>query len=700
MKSLVLAEKPSVARDLARVLGCKQSTRHYIEGPRYVVTWALGHLIELKMPEDYDKQYKTWRMEDLPIIPKQMGLKIIRQTSSQFRAIDQLAKRKDLGELIIATDAGREGELVARWIIEKIRWNKPVKRLWISSQTDKAIRDGFSRLKPASHYDNLYDSAVCRAEADWLIGLNVTRALTTKYNDQLSAGRVQTPTLAMIIEREKEIQAFKPQEYWTITASAAGLTAHWRKNGEERLFDHQQAEAILRSISGKNGSVKSIQRSEKSESQPLPYDLTELQRDANRRFGFSAKKTSNVLQQLYEHYKLVTYPRTDSRYLTKDIEKTMLDRLKGISSAYGNETRALIREKGKVLAKKVFNNEKVTDHHAIIPTEEPLFIADLSADERKLYDLIVRRFLALFYPVYRAEHIQAEIDVNGETFFIKEKQVTEPGWKAIAGSEDDSEPSHSLEKLQVGATVQLKNPQINKKLTEPPKRFTEADLLHRMEKYGLGTPATRADIIEKILNSGSVDRQNGRLYPTPKGKQLIDLVNDALKSPKLTAKWEKELEVIARGNGNPKSFLASIRKQTQTLVSEIKSSDQTYRAHNLTGSKCPECGELLKEVKGRDGRMLVCSNRECGYRRRKDPKVSNHRCPQCHKKMEIHEGKAGMYFKCRHCNITEKATKDRKAVTKREERQLMKKYSKADDDFAGNSLADALKAALENKEQS
>jgi DNA topoisomerase III len=696
MKSLVLAEKPSVAREIARVLGCKQSTRHYIEGPRYIVTWALGHLIELKMPEDYDKNYQSWRMEDLPIIPKQMGLKVIRQTSGQFRAIDQLAKRNDIGELIIATDAGREGELVARWIIEKIKWKKPLKRLWISSQTDKAIRDGFAQLKPAAQYNNLYESAVCRAEADWLIGLNVTRALTTKYNDPLSAGRVQTPTLAMIIERDKEIQAFKPQEYFTITAGIGGMDAVWENNGEGRLFDHKKAESVLQAVSGKNGVVKDIKRQEKSESVPLPYDLTELQRDANRRFGFSAKKTSNTLQNLYEHYKLVTYPRTDSRYLTKDIENTMLDRLKGIASAYGEEVRPLIKQKGQVVAKKVFNDAKVTDHHAIIPTEEPLFINDLSNDERKLYDIIVRRFLALFYPNYRFEQVQAVIDVAGETFIVREKNVIDLGFKAVTGKNDDDKSTKVLDKLQVGQEFGLKNAQIHKKLTEPPQRFSEADLLHRMEKYGLGTPATRADIIEKLLNSQSIDRQNNRLYPTPKGKQLIDLVNDLLKSPKLTARWEKELESISRGSGNAKTFMANIKKQTESLVSEIRSSEETYRAHNLTGSKCPECDELLKEVKGKDGRMLVCSNRECHYRRRKDPKLSNHRCPKCHKKMEINDGKAGKYFQCRNCNIVEKVEGTKKKVSKKEERQLLKKYNKQDEGF-GNSLADALKSALKDQ---
>lgn len=311
MKSLVLAEKPSVARELARVLGCKQTHKSYLEGNQYIVTWALGHLIELKMPEHYDTKYKTWNLEDLPIIPPKMGLKVIKQTSHQYRAIEALAKRKDIKDCIIATDAGREGELVARWILEKLHWNKPIKRLWISSQTDKAIKEGFKQLKPGRQFDDLYHSAVCRAEADWLIGLNVTRALTTKYKDPLSAGRVQTPTLAMILERELQIQRFVPKEYWTIRAEIGPLTADWEKNNEKRIFAKAEAENILRRIDGKKAVLEKIDRKKKSEPQPLPYDLTELQRDANKRFGFSAKKTLTVLQRLYEQHKLVTYPRTD-----------------------------------------------------------------------------------------------------------------------------------------------------------------------------------------------------------------------------------------------------------------------------------------------------------------------------------------------------------------------------------------------------
>ncbi len=696
MKSLVLAEKPSVAREIARVLGCTQTHKSYIEGPNYIVTWALGHLIELKMPEHYDTKYKQWNLEDLPIIPDKMGLKVMKQTSHQYKAIESLSKRKDVKECIIATDAGREGELVARWILEKIRWNKPIKRLWISSHTDRSIKEGFAKLRPGSEYENLYASAVCRAEADWLIGLNVTRALTTKYKDPLSAGRVQTPTLALVMEREKTIQTFKPQEYWTISAQIGPLKADWEENGEKRIFSKDQVDHILAKGKGQKAAVQSINRTAKSEQQPLPYDLTELQRDANKRFGFSAKKTSSVLQKLYEQHKLVTYPRTDSRYLTTDMEATMLDRVEAIAGGYKEEVRSILANKGKVVAKRVFNNEKVTDHHAIIPTEERLFLRDLESDERKLYDLIVKRFLALFYPAYQYETVRAVFDVNGESFSAKETVVIDAGFKAITGK-DEEISGQKLGQITKGQSFSIGQVQAEKKLTEPPARFSESDILGQMEKYGLGTPATRAEIIERIIETEVVERKTGRLHPTPKGKQLMDLVNEELTSPELTAQWEKELEAISRGKGDPKQFLKRIRKQTEQLISEIKTSDKSYRAHNLTGSKCPECQSLLKERNTKEGKILVCSSSECNYRKRKDPKLSNRRCPQCKKKMEMHEGKAGLYFQCRKCNVVEKAEERKKAVNKREERKLVQKYSQKDDNF-GNSLGDLLKAALEKKD--
>ncbi len=697
MKSLVLAEKPSVAREIARVLGCRQSHKSYIEGDKYIVTWALGHLIELKMPEHYDTKYKNWNLEDLPIIPDQMGLKVMKQTSHQYKAIENLAKRKDIKEIIIATDAGREGELVARWILEKIRWRKTIKRLWISSVTDRAIRDGFQNLKPGKQFEDLYESAVCRAEADWLIGLNVTRALTTKYKDPLSAGRVQTPTLALVMEREALIQKFVPKEYWTIRAQIGPLQADWEKNGEKRIFSKEAADEVLSKVKGQKAVIHSIIRKEKTEPQPLPYDLTELQRDANKRYGFSAKKTSNVLQKLYEQHKLVTYPRTDSRYLTKDMEATMMDRLHGIAASYKDEVKPILANQGKVLAKRVFNNEKVTDHHAIIPTEERVHLSDLSADERKLYELILRRFLAIFHNPYKYETIHASIEVNSETFTARETAVIDLGYRKVERSSGEETGKQSLRNISKGQSFTVQTAELSAKLTEPPLRYSEADILTQMEKYSLGTPATRAEIIERLLDTEAIERQNGRLFPTKKGKQLMDLVNEDLKSPELTTKWEQELEKIARGKADPKEFLQNIRKQTRTLVSEIKKSDKSYRAHNLTGSKCPECDSFLKERNTKDGKILVCSNLDCNFRKRKDPKLSNRRCPQCRKKMEIHQGKAGAYFQCRPCNVVEKAQDKKKAVNKREERKLVQKYTQKEDSF-GTSLGDLLKAAMEDKD--
>lgn len=692
MKSLVLAEKPSVAREIARVLGCNDSKKGYIEGPKYVVTWALGHLIELKTPEDYDNRYKTWKLEDLPIIPKEMKLKVIGKTSPQFRTVADLAKRKDIKELIIATDAGREGELVARWIMEKVRWNKPFKRLWISSQTDQAIRQGFQNLKPGKEFDRLYESAVCRSEADWLIGLNVTRAMTTKYEEPLSAGRVQTPTLAMILQCDKEIEKFVPSEYWTLSANLGRFGAMWERNQEKRLFNKEEAERLEKKVANQQAKVVKVHSKIAKEAQPLPYDLNELQRDANKRYGFSAKKTLSVLQKLYEQHKLVTYPRTDSRYLTTDMVDTMKERLQSIVGSYKEEVRPILQN--PTLPKRVVNNEKVSDHHAIIVTDQPLFLRDLSQDERKLYDLIAKRFIALFYPAYQYESIRMDLDLNGERFVAKGNRVIDLGFKKVIGKDGEDKES-TLPPVEEGQMLSVQDVQLKSAFTEPPHRYTEADLLGKMEKHNLGTPATRADIIEKLLHSESIERQNNRLFPTKKGKQLIDLVADELTSPELTAKWESELEAIAKGKGNAREFLANIRKQTEKLVSEVKMSSKEYRPHNLTGSKCPDCREFLKEKKTKQGRMLICSSRECSYKRAKDPKLSNRRCPQCHKRMEIHDGKAGTYFQCRMCQVVEKAEDKKKKVTKREERQLMKKYS--DDSAFGSSLGDALKQALQNK---
>ncbi|WP_025683568.1 DNA topoisomerase III [Paenibacillus maysiensis] len=708
MKVLVLAEKPSVAREIARVMGSREKHKSYIEGPKYVVTWALGHLVGLAEPEDYDSKYATWNLEDLPILPKSTKLKVLRESNHQFKAVQQLMKRQDIGELIVATDAAREGELLARWIIQMANWKKPFRRLWISSQTDKAIKEGFAKLLPGQQFDRLYESARCRAEADWMIGLNVTRALTCRYNAQLSAGRVQTPTLGMIMEREKEITQFRSQEYDTLTADFGDFQATWRaENGDSRMFDRTQAEALRRKLEGVKGTVSSVKKSEKNEPHPLAYDLTELQRDANQRYGFSAKQTSNVLQRLYEQHKLVTYPRTDSRYLTSDMVDTLKERLNSVAvGPYASLARPLLR-KSLTISKRIVDDSKVTDHHAIIPTEQTLLLNQLSPEERKLYDLIARRFISLFYPPARYDAVAVSVTVEQETFQVKGTTIKDSGWRAVydgnlydtddeAEEREDNGSGVILPELKKGDSVRIERCLVRAGRTMPPKRYTEAALLAQMEKHGLGTPATRADLIEKLVSSDTIERQGNVMHPTGKGKQLIELAAPQLRTPELTARWEAELERIARGQGQPGPFLDSIRAMAKELVSTVKNSSAEYKPHNVTNSHCPDCGTKLLEKKGKQGKFLVCPSVDCGYRRSGEKRLSNRRCPQCHKKMEMKEGKAGLYVRCLPCGITETLDKDKQRVNKREQQKLVRQYEKQES--FGSSLGDLLKAALEQKQ--
>lgn len=707
MKTLVLAEKPSVAREIARVMGARDKHKSYFEGPKYIVTWALGHLVGLAEPEDYDKKYATWNLEDLPILPERAKLKVLRETNHQYKAVQQLMKRQDVGELIVATDAAREGELLARWIMQMAQWKKPFKRLWISSQTDKAIKEGFASLKPGSQFDRLYESARCRAEADWMIGLNVTRALTCRFNAQLSAGRVQTPTLGMIMDRENEINRFRSEEYETLTADMGGFQATWRASGgDARIFDKQQTQALKKRIEGRAGVIAQVKKSEKVEPHPLAYDLTELQRDANRKYGFSAKQTSNVLQRLYEQHKLVTYPRTDSRYLTSDMAGTLKERLESVAvGPYAALARPLLR-KSLNLTKRIVDDSKVTDHHAIIPTEQTVLLNQLNPEERKLYDLIVRRYISLFYPAAKYDSVAVTVKVGEDSFHVKGTTVKDSGWREVYGSDytddDDESADESLDQerallpeLHQGQSVTIQRCHIKSGRTMPPKRYTEAALLAQMEKHGLGTPATRADIIEKLVSSDTIDRQGNSLHPTGKGKQLIELAAPQLRTPELTARWEAELERIARGQGKPEPFLQGIRTMARELVSTVKGSQAEYKPHNVSNSHCPDCNARLLEKKGKRGRFLVCPTEDCGYRRSAEKQLSNRRCPQCHKKMELKEGKAGMFVRCLPCGITEVLDKDKKHVNKREQQKLVKQYSKQES--LGSNLGDLLKAALEKK---
>ncbi|MNB73584.1 DNA topoisomerase 3 [compost metagenome] len=710
MKDLVLAEKPSVAREIARVLGCREKQKSYLEGPKYIVTWALGHLVGLAEPEDYDHKYATWALEDLPILPDRMKLKVLRETGGQFKAVQHLMKRQDVGELIIATDAAREGELLARWIIQMAQWKKPFRRLWISSQTDKAIKEGFASLKPGREFDRLYESARCRAEADWMVGLNVTRALTTKFGAPLSAGRVQTPTLGMIMDREGEILNFRSQEFDTLTADFGNFQAQWRsKSGDGRIFDKTQSAALAKKLEGRNGTLTKVQKSEKSEPHPLAYDLTELQRDANRKFGFSAKQTSSVLQRLYEQHKLVTYPRTDSRYLTADMTGTLKERLDSVAiGPYASLARPLLRRPLNI-TKRIVDDSKVSDHHAIIPTEQTVLLNELNAEERKLYDLIVRRFISLFYPPARFDAVAVTVTVDGETFTAKGSTVKDAGWREVYGgdlslSEEDEAGEGgeaadgrgiTLPELRQGEQVTIRRCLLKGGRTQPPGRYNEASLLTQMEKHGLGTPATRADIIEKLVSSDTIERQGNQLHPTGKGKQLIDLVSPQLRTPDLTARWESELERIARGQGKPEPFLQGIRGMAKELVAEVKNSAAEYKPHNVSNSHCPQCGTRLLEKKSKRGKLLICPADDCGYTRAGEKRLSNRRCPQCHKKMELKEGKAGMYVQCLGCGITETMDKDNKHMNKREQQKLVQQYSKPES--LGTSLGDLLKAAMEKQ---
>lgn len=689
MKQLIIAEKPSVAKDLSRVLKATKKTKNYYEGDKVIVTWALGHLLTLKMPEDLNKEWQQWQLETLPMLPKQIGIKPLPKTGHQLKAIASLAKRKDVGEAVIATDAGREGELVARWILQWVRFNKPVKRLWISSQTDKAIKQGFANLKPASQYDNLYESAISRAKADWLVGLNVTRALTVKYQDNLSAGRVQTPTLALVRQQEKQIEKFLPQEYFTIQFADNQLTFTHQQKNPQAIKTREAAQQLVQQMSQTAGTVEKIEEKVKRQAAPLPYDLTEIQREANQRYGFSAKKTLSLVQSLYEIHKVVTYPRTDSKYLTTDMQNTMKERLQAISD-FNPQVKTIIKNGSKVVLKRVFNNALVSDHHALIPTEQRVNFAKLSSDEQRIYQMIVSRFLMLFLPEYQEKVEKITLSFGSERFVANNKKVLEPGWKGTS-DEPKAKVVHYTEGQKIKGEFS-----IEKQLTTPPKPLSEGTLLAKMEKYSLGTPATRAEMIEKLIKSDLMERKANYLAVTPKGKQLLGLVNPSLVTPELTEKWEKNLEKIAKGQMKSQQFIQQIEQDTKRLVAEIKQSNQSYQDFSITQKRCPECGSLLKEKNGRDGKRLVCTNEDCHYSRRKEPKVSNHRCPQCHKKMEIIEGKNGTYYRCKYDGTTEKMqtkAERKQKMTKHEEKRLLKKYSQENTEME-SPLALALKAMM------
>ncbi len=722
MKTLVIAEKPSVGRDIARVLKCNKNINGAIEGSKYIVTWGLGHLVTLSDPEQYNPKYKEWNMQDLPMIPKYLRLEVIRQTGKQYNAVKSQINRKDVNEIVIATDAGREGELVARWILDKAGNQKPIKRLWISSVTDKAIREGFANLKPGKDYDNLYRAAVSRAEADWLVGINATRALTCKYNAQLSCGRVQTPTLAMIAKREEEIRNFKPVLYYGLTAVVTkndglkqSMKMQWvePKSKSSRSFDKDKVEYVLENIKGQEAKVIKVARSEKRKPAPQLYDLTELQREANKKYDFSAKETLNIMQRLYENHKVLTYPRTDSRYLTTDIVDTLKERLLAISVG---PYRKLVAQVKVIKPTKAFvDNSKVSDHHAIIPTEQYPQLDHMTLEERKIYDLVVKRFLAVLYPAYEYEQTSVEVEIGGQVFTAKGNLVKKAGWKEVYDNHYDDGEEENTDVIAVNQGDKLKVSQLSmtEGKTKPPAPFNEATLLSAMEnpvKYmesrdkediktlgetgGLGTVATRADIIEKLFNSYLLEKKGKEIHITAKAKQLLELVPADLKKPELTADWERKLSKIAKGSLRRDTFMTDIKKYTNELIDEIKAGEGKFRHDNITNHKCPNCGKYLLLVKGKNSTKRVCQDRECGYKETVS-RTSNARCPKCHKRMELFGTGEKQMFTCV-CGHKEKLSafqerrkKEGAGVSKKDVAKYMNRMKK-DDTPLNTGLAAAL----------
>ena len=663
------------------------------------------------------------------MIPKKMELVVIKQTAKQYNAVKTQLYRNDVGEIIIATDAGREGELVARWILEKANCRKPIKRLWISSVTDKAIRDGFANLRDGRDYNNLYAAAVSRAEADWLVGINATRALTCKYNAQLSCGRVQTPTLAMIAKREEEIRNFKPVDYYGMTVQSQGIHFTWqdKKSGSCRSFQKEKMESLLNQVKAGSLTIESVEKTAKKTFSPGLYDLTELQRDANKKYGLSAKETLNIMQRLYENHKVLTYPRTDSRYIGSDVVGTLKERLKACAVGPYRKLAGSLSMKPIKTSKSFVDDKKVSDHHAIIPTEQFVQLDHMTNEERKIYDLVVRRFLSVLMPPFEYEQTTIKAQAAGEIFLAKGKIVKSPGWKEAYESgwtDDDDEEEYSgsqepalkdqtLPTVKKGDTFPASKAELTTGKTKPPAHFNEATLLSAMEnpvKFmeshdakaaktlgetgGLGTVATRADIIDKLFNTFLMEKRGKDIYITSKAKQLLELVPEDLKKPELTADWEMKLSKIAEGRLKKDTFLSDIKDYTQDIIQEIKTGDGTFRHDNLTNTKCPVCGKRMLSVNGKNSRLLVCQDRECGHRETIS-RTTNARCPKCHKRMELYVKGKEETFICP-CGYKEKLSsfqsrreKEGAGVSKKDVQKYLTKQKKEAAEPLNNAFADA-----------
>ena len=628
-KILVIAEKPSVARDIAKVLNCAQKGEGVIYGEKYMVSWAVGHLVTLCEPEDYDKSLKRWSMDTLPIMPEKMKLKAIRGSKKQLDILKKLMNDKETDSIICATDSGREGELIFRYIYDYNKCRKPFKRLWISSMTDAAIKEGFDNLKDGSEYDLLYASAKCRSEADWLVGINATRAFTVKYDALLSIGRVQTPTLAMIVKRQAEIDNFVPEKYYEVTADYGDFKGTWTDSKNSTVIKQlSDAQEIASKVDGKDGTVKEVKKTAKQTLPPQLYDLTELQRDCNKMYGFSAQKTLDIAQSLYEKRKMITYPRTDSRYLSDDMIpkiKVIMRRLVNAEIFAGYAQNVIDMEKLPI-NKRIVDNKKVTDHHAIIPADNSFRKDSLTPEEKKVFGLVALRFIAVFGDPYKYTSTQITVVCEDEKFITKGTTVTDEGWKRLYREvyKNSREKENILPDVKENDTVHIEKADVEEKETKPPVQYNEATLLTAMEnagkntddeelkeklkEYGLGTPATRAAIIERLIQVGYIHRKGKNLVPDEKGRQLISIVPDEMKSPVTTGKWEKGLGSISKGDMQTEKFMASINRYVAYLVQyargaspDIKIEDKRKKkssSKSKTFGKCPLCGgDVLENSK-------------------------------------------------------------------------------------------------------
>ncbi len=666
-KTLLVAEKPSVGQDLARVLkGPFQKKEGWLEGPDHVVTWAVGHLVQLAEPEAYDAKFKSWKMPDLPIVPEHFKL-VVRDERSrkQMSVVTKQLAREDIDEVVNACDAGREGELIFAYLYEKAKAKKPVKRLWLNSMTSAAMKNALASLRPAEEFARLEEAARSRSEADWIVGMNATRAATIRlrssFDGAVSLGRVQTPTLAIVARREEEIKAFKPEPYWLVDATFAAGPLAGEAGGERvyvghfqappgspgntkgpRIGTEEEASAIVAACERRPGTITKLEKKEQREKAPMLYDLTTLQREANNRYGFSAKRTLSAAQRLYEEHKALTYPRTNSRYLTTD----MVDEIKPIAELVGSHSEY---RKGAdyvvgldvLPLGRVVNDEKVTDHHAIIPTRSEHNLEKMGSDDRRIYDMAVRRFLAVFHPeaVFENTRIETTVEVsaehNGErtgasVFRTRGKLLIVPGWRGVydemsadakaaeadARGEEDEATEQQLPRLLEDETVETRSVESARKETKPPRRYSDASLLGAMETAGklvdddelreamkdsgIGTPATRAAIIERLIAVGYIERDGRALVATEKGLNVIRLLNEhALTSPGLTGSWEQRLGKIERGEDSRKQFMSDIAGFAEETVKELDETLKDVRIPRARLGPCPVCGhEIVENRKG------------------------------------------------------------------------------------------------------